>query len=108
MAKKNIGTTQVKRFAKEYVYYLKHELGLAIEEAYLFGSYAKKNPRQWSDIDVCVISKKFNRVDPLEYLWTRRRDIDVDRGIEPVGIHPGDFVDENPLAYEVKKYGVRL
>lgn len=108
MAQKKVNHKSVKQFAQEYVNYLEKEHHLPIKQAYLFGSYAKGKQRKWSDIDVCIISKKFKRIDPLVYLWTRRRDIDIDRGIEPYGIHPENFVDENPIAYEVKKHGVIL
>lgn len=108
MAREKINPRHVRRFAKEYIYYLKKKHHLPVEQAYLFGSYSKGKQRKWSDIDVCIISKKFKRYDPLEYLWVRRRDIDIDRGIEPYGIHPDDFVDENPIAYEVKKHGISL
>lgn len=108
MAREKINPKNTKRYAQEHLDYLKKKHHLSIEQAYLFGSYTKGKQRKWSDIDVCIISKQFKRIDPLVYLWTRRRDIDIDRGIEPYGIHPDDFVDENPIAYEVKKYGMVL
>jgi hypothetical protein len=37
----------------------------------------------------------------------RRRD-DVLRGIEPVGFHPKDFIDEDPLAWEIKTSGIEI
>lgn len=108
MARKGISIKNARLFAREYVDYLRTVHRLPVKQAYLFGSYARKQPRAWSDIDVCIISKKFQRTDPLEYLWTRRRNIDVDRGIEPYGIDPKDFVIENPIASEIKRYGVPL
>jgi hypothetical protein len=64
---------------------------------------------RYSDIDVCVISSRFSRkVDPYEYLWTKRRRDDVLRGIDPVGFHPKDFIDENPLALEIKTTGIEI
>lgn len=108
MAQKIVKPATAQRFAKDYIGYLKNDLHLSIKKAFLFGSYAKRTSRLWSDIDVCVISDKFKRVDPLVYLWTRRRDIDVERGIEPVGFAPEDFIDESPLAWEIKKTGIRV
>lgn len=106
MAQKVIEQRDARRYARDFVRHLKRSYRLPIERAFVFGSFAKGAQRDWSDVDVCVISKKFGKVDPLEYLWTRRRDIDIERGIEPFGIHPNDFVDENPIASEVKKYGI--
>lgn len=98
----------VTQYAKEYIQYLEREHNLSIDGAFLFSSYSKGTPRPYSDIDICIISKKFHRVDPLSYLWTRRRETDVTRRIEPVGMHPDDFVDANPLAHEIKQHGKRL
>lgn len=108
MARKTINSRTAKVFARDYVKYLRTVHHLPVQQAYLFGSYARRQPRAWSDIDVCVISRKFQCTDPLEYLWTRRRIIDVDRGIEPYGLDPADFVSENPIAYEIQRYGVPL
>jgi len=108
MDKKIHSSRQVKKYATDFVAYLKKQHGLKINSAYIFGSYAKKKPKQWSDIDVCIVSPKFKRTNPLTYLWQKRRDIDIERGIEPYGIAPDGFVEENPIAHEVKKYGVAI
>ena len=80
-----------------------------MERVFLFGSHAKGKARRWSDIDVCVISKKFHdRCHAIDYLWVRRRDEDVEMGIEPVGFNPKDFVDEDPLAWEIKRTGIEI
>src|SRR3989338_8512648 len=102
-----------KKKAKEYVIdfldYLEREKGLPIESAYFFGSYVKGRPKNWSDIDIAVVSNKFGgATDPYEYLWKNLRDIDVERGIEPVGFHPKTFVNEDPLVWEIKQHGVRV
>ncbi len=97
------------KYASDYARYLKEKEALPITGVYVFGSYAKGEQKDWSDIDVAIVSEKFKgRVDPYEYLWKRLRDSDVRRGIEPIGFHPRDFVYENPIAAEVKRYGVRV
>ena len=99
---------KVKEFVKEYVVILQED-GLPIEKVFLFGSHAKGRTHRWSDIDVCVISPRFGkRLDPYEYLWTRRRRDDVLRGIAPVGFHPKNFIDEDPLAWEIKTTGIEI
>ncbi|MEW6611036.1 MAG: nucleotidyltransferase domain-containing protein [Patescibacteria group bacterium] len=97
------------KYAADFASYLKQDVGFPFKAVYLYGSYANGTQRDWSDIDVAVVSEKFKgRVDPFMYLWRRVRDIDTERGIEPVGFHPRDFVWENPLAAEVKQYGIRI
>jgi len=82
---------------------------LPIDRVIVFGSHAKGKARRWSDIDVCIISPRFrDRSDAIDYLWKRRREEDVERGIEPVGFHPKDFIDEDPLAWEIQTTGIEI
>ncbi len=108
MAAKRTSLKKVKGYINEYIDALQDD-GLPIEKVFLFGSFAKGRTGHWSDIDVCVISSRFGKkVDPYEYLWTKRRRDDVVRGIEPVGFHPKDFIDEDPLAWEIKTTGIEV
>lgn len=108
MVKTTYSIRQVKNFAKDFVRHLEVE-GLKVEKAYLFGSYAKKHARAWSDIDVCVVSKKTSDKAGLDFLWHKRRSVDIERGIEPHFFSAKDFVNEwNPLVYEIKRTGVEL
>ena len=109
MVIKKTSTKNAKKFVNEFVEYLKKEKKLPISQAYLFGSYVKNKQRDWSDIDVAIISSKFQgKIDPYEYLWINLRDIDVRRGIEPVGYHPKNFIKQDPLAWDIKKHGIRI
>jgi len=100
--------TKARQYIREYIEVLQED-GLPIDRVFVFGSYAKRRPGKWSDIDVCVISPRFGKkLDPYEYLWTKRRREDVLRGIEPVGFHPMDFIDEDPLAWEIKTTGIEI
>lgn len=108
MAAERASLNKVTAYINEYIAALQNE-GLLIERVFLFGSHAKGYSHKWSDIDVCVISPRFGkRCDPYEYLWTKRRDDDVIRGIAPVGFNPKDFVDEDPLAWEIKRTGIEI
>ena len=101
--------TEVKHFVKEYVGYLRAQ-GVPVECAYVYGSYARGTARAGSDIDLCVVSPQFS--DPgkaLSFLWMKRRDIDVQRDIEPVGYHPREFkVIESPLVWDIYENGLRI
>ncbi|KJU83578.1 DNA polymerase, beta domain-containing protein [Candidatus Magnetobacterium bavaricum] len=33
---------------------------------------------------------------------------DIDNRIEPVPFRPEDFIDEDPLVWEIKRYGIKL
>ena len=108
MAKRKPSLPEVINYAMMYVENLRREK-LPIDKVFLFGSHVKGSARRWSDVDVCIISPKFRgRSDAIDYLWMRRNDDDVDHGIEPVGFHPRDFIDEDPLAWEIKTTGIEI
>ncbi len=87
---------------------LLNENGLRVEKAYLFGSHARGNAREGSDIDIAVISKSFsgNRFDDMMSLFEVRRKVDL--RIEPIPFHPDDFDEWDPLAGEILSYGIQI
>ncbi len=82
--------------------------GIHVEEAYLYGSYAKRTEDKWSDIDVAIISPDFSRDRFEEGVRLMQISSDVDPHIEPVPFTPDTFVDENPLVWEIKKTGILI
>ena len=60
---------QVAKIIRGFIAELKREI--PIEEFILFGSYAKGNPKEYSDIDLAVISDWFEgrpRIENMQYL----------------------------------------
>jgi uncharacterized protein len=51
----------VKQFVKELQY-----TGLHLREVYLFGSYARNEQRQYSDIDVALVADEFESIGILD------------------------------------------
>ena len=77
-----------------------------VEKVYLFGSYARAEQQEESDIDVAVVVRRssghfFNEV-PL--LWKLRRKIDV--RIEPLIIQKDS--DPSGLLEEIEEYGIEV
>jgi len=72
--------------------------------AYLFGSYAKKNQKPESDIDIALIidnlkdSEKFDTQVQLMLLASK-----FETRIEPHPLSKQDFISDNPFIYEIKK-----
>jgi predicted nucleotidyltransferase len=72
------------------------ERGIPVTAGVLFGSYAKGKPHEWSDIDLLVVSSRFDRI-------SNRRDIDllwhvaaeVDSRIEPVAVGEKQYKEDN-------------
>ncbi|MDI6591968.1 MAG: nucleotidyltransferase domain-containing protein [Patescibacteria group bacterium] len=109
MAKK-ISLEKIKKIVKNYVQLLEAD-GFDIEKVILYGSYAKGTPHRDSDIDICLISKKFGK-DPHEegkYLFRKLWHL-KNANLEPIGYSPKDFYHKNnsPLIYEIQKNGIEL
>ncbi len=82
-------------------------INLPIKTVYLYGSYSKKKPREWSDVDICVVSPAFHdSIEATMMLMKIRGDDEL--LISPIAFSPENFVDENPLAWEIKKTGIQL
>ncbi len=100
--------TEVKKIAKQYAQALK-EADCPFSALYLFGSHVKEEDSETSDIDIAVVTDqlKKNRDQGRLMLWKVRRDVDT--RIEPHGFTVEDFAnDEDPMACEIKKTGIRI
>ena len=84
------------------------ESGVSVDSAYLFGSYAKRGGSEFSDIDVAVISSDFSEDRFEEGVRLAKIAGQIDNRIEPVPFTPGSFVDDDPLAWEIKKDGIPI
>jgi len=73
----------------------------------LFGSYAKGNYNDDSDIDIAVIFKDYsNLIDmQLELMRLRRK---IDSRIEPHPFRESEFELSNPIVSEIIKYGQEI
>lgn len=94
------------KIASRYISYLK-ENNYDIVKAVLFGSYAKGDFDNDSDIDIAVILKKlddkFNTQVKLFMLTPK-----FDTRIEPHPIDINDYNHNNPFAYEIIKNGIEI
>jgi len=73
----------------------------------LFGSYAKGNFNEDSDIDIAVVFKDYsNLMDmQLELMRLRRN---IDSRIEPHPFRESEFELSNPIVNEILKYGQEI
>ena len=94
----------------EYIKIL-NESGLLIDKAFLFGSAARNENHEESDIDVMLVSRRFDdSSDDLAYglIWRLTRAVDT--RIEPfaIGLSRFNNDDISPLLQIVKKEGIPL
>ena len=72
----------VEKYLKELL-----RIGVPVRKGILFGSYAKENANEWSDIDLLVISDKYDEVcsrEDINLLW--RTAARTDSRIEPIPV----------------------
>ncbi|HOG11521.1 MAG TPA: nucleotidyltransferase domain-containing protein [Candidatus Aminicenantes bacterium] len=82
--------------------------GIRVEAAYLFGSFAANAQRNESDIDIAIVSPDLTGNRYEERVRLMEFSSDIDTRIEPVPFRPENFVDEDPLAWEIKKKGILI
>lgn len=98
---------KVKNTIDSYLQALRRH-NIPIKDAILFGSYAKGNQHEWSDIDIALVSEIFvgNRIEDKDKI--RKITLSVSSEIEVLPFSPKDFHSENPLAKEIMATGIRL
>lgn len=108
MAKKRI-PKKITRVVQNYIQRLSKEEKLPIKKVIIFGSHAKGKTHKWSDIDICILSPRFqDSLKAMEFLLIKREKEEVMAGLEPVGFTEEDFKTGSSLIEEIKKTGVAL
>ena len=78
-----------------------------LSKAYLFGSYARNNQHDESDIDLALVFRDLS--DPylaqIELMILRRK---FDLRIEPHPFNESEFSIKDPLVFEILKYGQEI
>jgi uncharacterized protein len=90
---------------KKYVNVLENH-NIEVQEAVLFGSYAKGVQKEESDIDIAIISNSFigDRFEDRRRIVPLRRTID--NRIEPIPLTPIDFRIGGNLIDDIKSNGI--
>jgi predicted nucleotidyltransferase len=91
---------------KSYVADVKKTIPL--DKVYLYGSYAKGTPHEWSDVDVCFFSKAFEgrksvdiTCELMEIAWKYNPDICFEQNAFPTS----EIENDNPFVKEVLRTG---
>jgi predicted nucleotidyltransferase len=96
----------VKKYLNELI-----KLGIPVQYGILFGSYASSRADRWSDIDLLIISsrydEKYNRED-INLLW--RTAARTDSRIEPVpvGLKRWETDDESTIIEAARREGIQI
>ena len=99
--------SKIKKIIDKYLQSLNRH-NIPIKEAILFGSYAKGNYQEWSDIDIALVSDIFvgDRIDDKDKI--RSITLSVSSQIEVIPFSPHDFNVQNPFVKEILKTGIKL
>jgi len=92
---------------KKYVNELRNH-NIPVQEVILFGSKARGDSREESDIDIAIISDVFSgdRFEDRRRIVPYRRKIDS--RIEPIPFSSKSFSESGNLIDEIKKNGIKL
>ncbi len=98
------GLHTARRFRREL-----EKKGFPIQQVFLFGSVARDEAKETSDIDLAVLCTPFlaSRHDEnVEFLLTGA---EIDRRIETICLHPEDLQNEHwILARDIQKEGIAV
>ena len=84
-------------------------LGIEVSQVILFGSYAKGSPRDFSDIDVAVVSPGFAKLDIFERQeLLGRAHHRVREPLEPIGLTPKQVSEKQGFARAVVESGITV
>ncbi len=95
---------------KKYLSRLNEE-GIPVQFGVVFGSYARGKANEWSDIDLVVVSKKYDQVysrEEVNRLW--RAAARTDSRIEPIpcGVEEWEKNDERIIIGMARREGVKI
>ena len=101
--------SEVIELLKRYILLLNTE-GISVYKAFLFGSYSTDTASETSDIDVMIVSDKYDENDDIAAgkIWKLTRKVNTK--IEPFLIGMNKFQDDNssPLVSMIKMNGVEI
>ena len=104
---KAIPQKDIRIIAEQFANRVKSELD-ADADVYLFGSFARNNANEYSDIDIAVVSKKFGKDISEDYGRLAVVAFHVYPDTEAHPIVFDDWLNVTPFVAEVKKDGVLL
>jgi uncharacterized protein len=90
---------------RQYIMIIPKDFG--VKKVYLFGSFAKGNEKEESDIDIALVLENMpDFFSAQKQLMKLRRKIDLRIELHP--IKEQDFNSLNPFAYEIEKTGIEI
>jgi len=92
---------------KKYIRELEKN-NIRINKAILFGSYAKGNYDEWSDIDIALVSDDFTGNRFIDRDNIRKFKAKFDYKISPLPYKTGDFTKDNLFVADILEHGISI
>ncbi len=100
--------SEIKKIIERYVRELEG-LGIEVSQVILYGSYARGNPEEYSDIDIAVVSPAFSKLDIFErqqILSAAHHGFAVP--LEPIGLAPEQVRKRQGFAGAIIETGISV
>jgi predicted nucleotidyltransferase len=81
---------------------------IRINNAILFGSYARGNYNENSDIDLAIISEDFSGTRLFDNSMMAKARLKSSSLIETLPFRPEEFNTDNPFVREIMKHGIEI
>jgi uncharacterized protein len=81
---------------------------IPVNRMILFGSYAHGNYKEWSDIDIALVSDIFEGKRFEDRGKIRRINLFVSSDLEVLPYRPEDFTPDDPFVKEIMETGVKI
>lgn len=113
MVKAKFSSTEVRKIAWEFAAILETNR-IKVGRLILYGSYARGNPRDFSDIDLAVISPDFRGKNRLQIQEMIAAAVSGRKGamvvVEPIGYNPEEYARAKRETFlgEIKQTGKRI
>ncbi len=98
---------KVKKIIDKYLVALRDN-NIPVNQAILFGSYAKGNYDAWSDIDLVLVSEVFEGIRIKDRGKIRLITLNVSSDIEVLPYCPKDFNSDDPFVKEIIETGIKM
>ena len=98
---------EIMTILKRYIAELE-ENDIHLKAAIFLGSYATGNYKEFSDIDIALVSDDYQGVRFSDRERVRKPTLAVDYRIDPLPFKTEDFREDNPFVKEILKTGIRI
>jgi len=85
---------------------LSSQMPFKVNSAILFGSHARGEDLQWSDVDLLIISEEFSKMERKDRIGLVIEKWEYMKPVEPICLSPNEILETDPLIWEVCRDGV--